>query len=77
MPLQHLHLHVRDRPLSEQFQAAWFGMIVQRRGSEIGFMTDARKFLPTLMQDPSRAAPPDSFHFGFRLESAAELRADP
>jgi len=75
MPLSHLHLHVRDRTLAEQFYASWFGMGVQQRGAEITFMTDESAFLLALMRDPSPAPLPPWFHFGFRLESAAAVIA--
>jgi catechol-2,3-dioxygenase len=75
MALQHLHLHVRDRARSEAFYAAWFGMAVQRRGSEISFMTDEREFLLALMDDAAPAPLPAWFHFGMRLASAAEVLA--
>lgn len=69
MPLTHLHLHVRDRSRAEQFYANWFEMDVQRRGSEITFMTDRSQFLLALMHDTAPAPLPPWFHFGFRLPS--------
>lgn len=75
MSLQHLHLHVRDRSISELFYESWFGMSVRRRGSEISFMTDENAFLLALMQDPSPTVLPPWFHFGFRLKSGAGVLA--
>lgn len=73
MALQHLHLHVRDRYVAERFYEAWFGLGMQRRGSETSFMTDGRGFLLALMPDWSPAPMPPWFHFGFRQESAAAV----
>lgn len=75
MSLQHLHLHVRDRTIAERFYAAWFGMELQRRGTEITFMTDDRQFLLALMHDDAPAPMPPWFHFGFRLPSAKDALA--
>jgi len=75
MSLQHLHLHVRDRAITERFYASWFGMTLQRRGSDITFMTDDRQFLLALMHDDAPAPMPAWFHFGFRLPSAADVPA--
>lgn len=75
MSLQHLHLHVRDRTLAEQYYAAWFGMTVQRRGSEITFMNDEREFLLALMDDASPEPMPPWFHFGIRLPTADAVLA--
>ena len=75
MPLQHLHLHVRDRALAEAFYTAWFGMSVQRHGSEITFMNDEHDFLFALMDDPAPAPMPPWFHFGFRIGSAPQVLA--
>lgn len=75
MSLQHLHLHVRDRSRAEHFYTSWFGMNVQRRGSEITFMTDEREFLFALMDDAAPAPMPPWFHFGFRMASAATVLA--
>ncbi len=73
MALEHLHLHVRDRYVAERFYEAWFGLRMQRRGSEISFMTDERGFLLALMQDWSPAPMPPWFHFGFRQASASAV----
>lgn len=75
MSIQHLHLHVRDRTLAEHFYASWFGMTVQRRASEITFMTDEREFLFALMDDAAPAPMPPWFHFGIRLQTAAAVLA--
>jgi catechol-2,3-dioxygenase len=71
--LQHLHLHVADRARAETFYISWFGMNVQRRGSEITFMNDERDFLLALMHDPAAASLPPWFHFGFKLPSATAV----
>jgi catechol 2,3-dioxygenase-like lactoylglutathione lyase family enzyme len=70
MNLEHLHLHVRDRSLAEQFYCTWFGMRIARRGQHLTFLTDDGGFDLAISQDPAPGAFPGWFHFGFRLESA-------
>jgi catechol-2,3-dioxygenase len=69
MPLQHLHLHVRSRPVAEKFYADWFGLSTKRRGSEITFMNDDKRFLLALAEDASAAPLPAWFHFGFEFDA--------
>jgi catechol-2,3-dioxygenase len=75
MALNHLHLHVRERSVAEDFYSTWFGMAVQREGTEITFMTDESDFLLALMHDPAAAPLPPWFHFGFRQASPAAVLA--
>jgi catechol-2,3-dioxygenase len=75
MALNHLHLHVRDRSVAENFYSSWFGMHVQRQLDEITFMTDEQEFLLALMHDPGAAPLPPWFHFGFRQPSSAAVIA--
>jgi catechol-2,3-dioxygenase len=75
MALDHMHLHVRDRSVAEEFYSSWFGMHVQRHGTEITFMTDERDFLLALMHDPAAAPLPAWFHFGFRQPSPTAVLA--
>jgi catechol-2,3-dioxygenase len=70
MELKHLHIHVRDRTVAEQFYGQWFGLTVGRRGASLTFMNDEAKFDLALMDDPSPHALPSWFHFGFRLATA-------
>ena len=74
MDISHLHLHVRDRTLAEAFYRRWFGLATKRSDDEITFMTGDRDFLLALMEDPTRASMPPWFHFGIRLDSAADVR---
>jgi catechol 2,3-dioxygenase-like lactoylglutathione lyase family enzyme len=75
MDITHLHLHVRDRPRSAAFYRRWFGLREVAKGEDITFVSGAREFLFALMEDPAPAPMPAWFHFGIRLDSAAEVRA--
>ena len=75
MNIQHLHLHVRDRSVSEAFYQEWLGMRVARRGECLTFMTDGAEFDLALMQDAEAAPLPSWFHFGCKLPSAKEVEA--
>ena len=70
MNICHLHLHVRDRDVSEHFYAQWLHLRVQRREAELTFMSDL-----ALMEDPSPARLPAWFHFGCKLASGAEVES--
>jgi catechol 2,3-dioxygenase-like lactoylglutathione lyase family enzyme len=74
MDITHLHLHVRDRPRSEAFYRRWFALREVSRGDEITFLQGNREFLFALMDDPARAPMPAWFHFGIRLDKAADVR---
>jgi catechol 2,3-dioxygenase-like lactoylglutathione lyase family enzyme len=71
--LNHLHLHVRDRPTSESFYADWFGMMVVRRGENLTFLADDDGFELALMDDREPSRMPAWFHFGYGLSSAREV----
>ena len=78
MELKHLHIHVRDRAVAEQFYGQWFGLKAARRGKSLTFMNDEAHFDLALMDDRSPQALPPWFHFGFRLptaEAVASLHA--
>src|ERR1700694_5641328 len=77
MDISHLHLHVRDRALSAAFHRRWFELATKRSDDEITFMTGDRDFLLALTEDPTRASMPPWFHFGFRLDSAGDVRGMP
>jgi catechol 2,3-dioxygenase-like lactoylglutathione lyase family enzyme len=70
MNVEHLHLHVRDRALAEQFYTTWFDMRIARRGECLTFLTDGGGFDLALMEDATPTPMPAWFHFGFRLEGA-------
>ena len=74
MDITHLHLHVRDRPRSEAFYRRWFALREISKGGSITFLQGGRDFLFALMDDPAPAAMPAWFHFGIRLDSAADVR---
>lgn len=71
--LRHLHLHVSDLERSLQFYRDALGMTVQRTYEDLVFVTDERGFELALMADKKPADSPDWFHFGFPLDSKAEL----
>ena len=73
MKLAHLHVHTRDRAMSEQFYSDWFGMQVDRRGGPLTFMSDGAGFELALMDDDAPDRMPGWFHFGFKVASAAEV----
>jgi catechol-2,3-dioxygenase len=73
MKLKHLHLHVRDRPISESFYSTWLGMSVKRRGPSLTFLSDGDGFDLALMDDRTPHPMPGWFHFGFRLTSPREV----
>jgi len=75
MALNHLHLHVRDRPRAEAFYEQWLGLRVARRGKRLTFMRDDAGFDLALMDDANATAMPAWFHFGFRQASADAVRA--
>ena len=70
MRLNHLHLHVRDRPAAESFYSKWLGMAVTRRGDSLTFLADEGGFDLALMDDREPIRIPAWFHFGYRLNSA-------
>jgi len=74
MNIEHLHLHVRDRALAEEFYCRWFGMRIARRGEHLTFLTDDGGFDLALSQDAEPGTLPNWFHFGFRLASPDEVK---
>ena len=74
MDITHLHLHVRDRPRSEAFYRRWFGLREVAQDDDITFLSGGRDFLFALMDDGAPAPMPAWFHFGIRLDSAADVR---
>lgn len=72
--LRHLHLHVRDLERSLAFYRDGLGMVVARRYEDLVFVTDERGFELALMEDSKPGDLPDWFHFGFPLDTLAELR---
>jgi catechol-2,3-dioxygenase len=73
MNLRHLHIHVRDRRLAEEFYLKWMGMAIARRGERLTFMTDEVGFDLALMDDQTPSPMPAWFHFGFRLPSGQRV----
>jgi catechol 2,3-dioxygenase-like lactoylglutathione lyase family enzyme len=72
MNLKHLHLHVRNRSLSQAFYGEWLGLTVARSDKSLTFMSDGAHFALALMSDPSPAPMPSWFHFGFAVGSGEE-----
>ena len=75
MNLNHLHLHVKDRPAAEKFYSDWFKLAVSRRGQCLTFLTDGKNFDLALMDDEAPQPLPAWFHFGFHLERAGAVVA--
>ena len=73
MNIEHLHLHVRDRAVAEQFYTTWFDLRIARKGEHLTFLTDEGGFDLALMADEAPSGMPAWFHFGFRLGSAGEV----
>ena len=57
------------------FYRRWFALGEVANGDGITFMSGGRDFLFALMDDPAPAPMPAWFHFGIRLDTAAEIRA--
>jgi catechol 2,3-dioxygenase-like lactoylglutathione lyase family enzyme len=74
MDVAHLHLHVRDRSRSLAFYERWFKLRVAINGSDITFLHGDTKFLFALMEDAAPAPMPPWFHFGIRMDSAAQVQ---
>ena len=73
MNIKHLHLHVKERPVSERFYETWLGLRIARRGKTLTFMTDDDGFDLALMDDAQPGKMPAWFHFGTRLESLSAV----
>jgi catechol 2,3-dioxygenase-like lactoylglutathione lyase family enzyme len=76
MDLNHLHLHVRDLAAARRFYETYFGFHEHVRHGEILFLRNGEGFDLALVPDPGAAHSfPSWFHFGFRMESPAAVRA--
>jgi catechol 2,3-dioxygenase-like lactoylglutathione lyase family enzyme len=73
--LNHLHLHTPDLAASVRFYEEHFGLREHVRHGEIRFLKDDAGFDLALAPDPSPSALPPWFHIGFRLPTAAAVRA--
>lgn len=72
--LNHLHLHVRDRALARAFYERWFGFREHVTHGDILFLRDAGGFDLALAPDEVSVTLPGWFHFGFRRETADDVR---
>lgn len=72
--LRHLHLHTKDLQASIDFYEGVLGLVVSRSYDGLTFVTDGRGFELALMEDPEPGSIPPWFHFGFPLDSQAELK---
>jgi catechol 2,3-dioxygenase-like lactoylglutathione lyase family enzyme len=74
--LNHLHLHVRSVERARAFYANYFGLRDHVSHGEILFMRDASDGLDLALAPAETLDPfPPWFHFGFRLDSADQVRA--
>jgi catechol 2,3-dioxygenase len=77
MELNHLHLNVADLERSAAFYERWFGF---RRHKVLDdgallFLRDANDLDLALSNEGEERGLPKWFHFGFRLGSAADVKA--
>jgi catechol 2,3-dioxygenase-like lactoylglutathione lyase family enzyme len=75
LDLNHLHIHVRDVGKAKDFYEKYFGFKEHVWHGEILFMRNVNDFDLALMPDQSEWSFPEWFHFGFRLNSAEEVRS--
>ena len=74
MQLNHLHLHVASVERAQTFYARHFGLRPHVVHDDILFMRDDAGLDLALAPGPADELPP-WFHFGFRLDDAAAVRA--
>lgn len=74
MDLNHLHLHVKDVNKSKMFYEKYFGFKEHIMHGEILFIRNESGFDLALCSDENEWSFPKWFHFGFRLNSAAEVK---
>ena len=76
MPLlQHLHLNVRNRADSVAFYTHWFGFRAVKTKPDQTHLRNPHQFLLVLKDDPAPAPLPEWFHFGFVMDSPAQVLA--
>ena len=73
--LNHLHLHVASLERAREFYAAWFGLRAHVTHGDILFMRDDAGLDLALAPSAEPDILPPWFHFGFRLDTAAEVEA--
>jgi catechol 2,3-dioxygenase-like lactoylglutathione lyase family enzyme len=74
MDLNHLHLHVKDIDKSRKFYEKYFGFSEHTWHGEILFLRNGKGFDLALCPDENEWDFPGWFHFGFRLNSAGEVK---
>lgn len=74
MDLNHLHLHVKDLEKTRKFYEDHFKFKEHIWHGNILFLRNENKFDLALMPDTSDWKFPLWFHFGFRLDSANEVK---
>jgi catechol 2,3-dioxygenase-like lactoylglutathione lyase family enzyme len=77
MELNHLHLNVADMNRSAAFYERWFGFRRHRvlDDGALLFLRNANDLDLALSNEGEDRSLPKWFHFGFRLGSAAEVKA--
>jgi catechol 2,3-dioxygenase-like lactoylglutathione lyase family enzyme len=74
MDLNHLHLHVKDIDKSRKFYEKYFGFKENILHGEILFLRNENGFDLALCPDENEWDFPKWFHFGFRLNSAIDVK---
>ena len=73
MPLNHLHLHVRDVARSVAFYERHLGLRQKQRFGDVVFLGDDAGFDLAIAPDEEGTQLPGWFHFGCRLEDVSAV----
>ena len=73
--LNHLNIAVADPLVAETFYARWFGFTRDTVLDDFIKVRDEAGFELSLTRVPEPAVYPATFHFGFRLPTAADVQA--
>lgn len=75
MDLNHIQLNTKNVSAAAEFYRRYFGFTVQEKHGEGLFLWNKHGFMMAVNPLPENPVFPDWFHIGFRLESAAEVKA--
>ena len=73
MNINHMHLEVGSVERAKRFYQRFFGLEESVRHGDILFMRDGAGMDLALAPASEAVSPPSWFHFGFRLETPAEV----